>query len=206
MSNAVAEMPVVSLDKVKLGNVGQDDSAIVVFRKGGSQYIIRVYSACDPVRFASYLKECREPGQDAGEITTEFLRSLRDTTKATMIDVENYSLARYFYHVTMFDKPCQWNIGIFTRSENESKPAALFTGTLIQFWTYINNYRDPSDLSGHVVKFYYEAGTVPGNRIVKVESVDRLGGNVLIRGLDVMKEEFRSFRADRIRGAVILVN
>jgi hypothetical protein len=63
------------------------------------------------------------------------------------------------------------------------------------------------ELTGRLVKFYYEGGTVPGNRVVRVDSVTRgVSGHLVIRGKDLRKDEHRSFSEEKIRGDVIVID
>jgi hypothetical protein len=60
-------------------------------------------------------------------------------------------------------------------------------------------------LVGRVVRFYYAGGTEPGFRVVKVEQVRVTAAGLLITGKDVVKGEYRSFNAPKIRGDIGLV-
>lgn len=58
-------------------------------------------------------------------------------------------------------------------------------------------------LEGKVVKFFYQGGSSPGERVVKV--VRYPPRRYLLHGKDVAKDEFRNYSSSKIRSGEIFV-
>jgi hypothetical protein len=81
----------------------------------------------------------------------------------------------------------------------------LYDGPPSGFEAWADRYEAPDALDGKIVKFYYDGGSEPGDRIVKVSSVRRSDDRLLIKGKDLHKEEHRAYSSDKIRGDILVV-
>lgn len=186
----------------------QKNDAVVHFTRGSTVHSLKIGSDCPPEVFAKMLNTAKlRADKSLGSLVAEFIRAAAMTTKVDIIGSgeEDWKVA-YNYTVITFGGPVTYNVQIVDQ-QADAEGRTTFIGSINQFWEWVKTYRAPSDLRGKLVKFYYNGGTLQGNRIVKVDEVKGTAdNNFLIVGMDVMKEEFRSFRLDRIQGDLILVS
>ncbi len=138
----------------------------------------------------------------AGEAAVEFLRETPVTAPVRLARDYGawHSDADFYFNVSY--GVGGWLVAGYTLPTDG---APSFSGSLNDLLAWASQYHAPDTIAGKVVKFYYEGGSQPGDRIVKVDTVTRTRSGLTIRGKDVMKDDHRSYSSEKIRGDIILL-
>lgn len=166
---------------------------------------------------AAVAPRLRNEKYDPGQMAADFIASTKPAVRCQLVD--SARVVTDFYgktdlRVIVTPGPILggsgYNVAVHTVRDGRESPEALFSGAQAQFAAWAEAQTGLEAVVGKVVAFKYDGGTNRGaERLVRVEKVERAGGEVHVCGYDLrkpdLKHAFRRYSAGRILGEIRLV-
>jgi hypothetical protein len=192
------------------------DKAVLTVTDGQAEFHVYLPASARPKNIAGviatvadyHIASRQQPA--AGLFAADFVAAVQPRTRLRLAASRTAYLgsADYTYRVTLVSVS-ELTVEVRRVKTAVEQPTASFLGDLKAFGDWAQRQSPYEEVLGRIVRFYYDGGSEPGLRVVKLDEVLPKEDHWLLKGRDLKKEStdnFRAYCSRKIIGDILLID